>query len=198
MPYGQVGRYAHSEPGDSYRISHRGNVVVEHNWSGTEETVRNGRVVGSEPLQYRKDEYQVPARSYYAPRYDNNNTNYNNYNHYNRPTYNDYNRPTYIPTPIYNDGRHLITSRQALINLVNDEVGYNVEHIYPGDTARISERGNLVIEHNSQGTEDVIAHGEVISRNEPLHHTGGYGYSGSYGSSPYIGRGGISFELNIN
>ena len=192
MGNGHVGSYqgqAHHEYGDTYRISHKGNVVIEHNGSGTEETVRNGHVVGREPLQYQKDEYRAPVRNYYPRNND-----------YNRPVvvfHNDYNndynnRPSYNPAPVYTSGRNLITSRQELINMVNDEVGYNVEHINYGDTARISERGNLVIEHNSRGTEDVIAHGQVVSRDEPLHHTGGYGnYS-------YQSRGGISFQLNLN
>ena len=64
---------------------------------------------------------------------------------------------------------NLNISRSDLINLCNREVGYNVEHINYGDTARISERGNLVIEHNSMGTEDTIKFGNVVSRNEPLH-----------------------------
>ncbi len=61
-----------------------------------------------------------------------------------------------------------VTDRSSQINLVNQECGYRNVWVENGDTTRWSNRGNLVVEHNWKGTEDVCRDGYVVSRNQPL------------------------------
>jgi len=65
-----------------------------------------------------------------------------------------------MSNPIY-------TSHQGLVSLANRECGYRNVWVDRGDTARWSNRGNLVVEHNRRGTEDVCSDGRVLSRNQP-------------------------------
>ena len=66
-----------------------------------------------------------------------------------------------MSNPIY-------ASHQGVVSLANQECGYRNVWVDRGDTARWSNRGNLVVEHNYRGTEDVCHNGYVINRNQPL------------------------------
>src|SRR4051794_13827953 len=61
-----------------------------------------------------------------------------------------------MSSPIY-------ASHQSLVAMANNECGYQRVWVDHGDTARWSDRGNLVIEHNRRGTEEVCGGGRVLS-----------------------------------
>src|SRR4051794_26783395 len=68
MPNGYVSNQGpRIHPGETTRISNNGNLVVEHNRSGTEDVYKNGQHVAHEPLS-RGDSYSHSSnRSYYPP-----------------------------------------------------------------------------------------------------------------------------------
>jgi hypothetical protein len=69
----------------------------------------------------------------------------------------------------------IVTDNYSLARLADQQCGRDYWSGRPnvmverGDSARWSNRGNLVVEHNWRGTEDVCRDGYVVSRNQPLH-----------------------------
>src|SRR5437879_1626836 len=68
-----------------------------------------------------------------------------------------------MPDPINGQGHQLI-------GLVNQQCGYKNVWVDNNTTARWSNKGNLVVEDNTKGTECSCRDGMVLASNQPLNH----------------------------